>query len=645
MSDRSLRLLSIGLFVAVLGIPTTARAQYPLDVLHDFEGSFLSEGAEAPLILGRDGNLYGTTWDGGQQGQGTVFRMTRSGVITILHSFAGGVNGFRPAAALLEAADGNFYGTTTAEAGRGTVFAAIFRLSPAGEFSVLQYLNAPGAFSPLVQGPDGQLYGTASASVIGGTGLIFRLTVAGEFTVIHQFVVSSLSDGARPVGLTLGSDGNFYGTTISGGNPDANCAFSAVCGYGTVFRMTPSGILTTLHRFSAGGGGAYPQSLLTPGNDGNFYGTTTNGGAAGGGTIFRIAPAGTVTTLYAFPLNRFGSANPQTAPLASAADGSLYGVDANSDTVFRFSLQGAVTMLHTFHSPSEGARPLGVTQAADGLFYGATADGIGPAGSFGPGGVFAINPAGMTTMVYHFTSGVAGVVPSAPLVQASDGNFYGTTASGGPYNRGTIFRVTPAGQFSVIYNFTGGFDGGDARDLVQGRDGHLYGTTFFFGAFNEGVMFRVTLDGRFTVLHAFSHARDGGHPAGGLTLGTDGNFYGTIHPFSEPGNGTIYRATPSGDVTVLHVFTGGADGFVPDGHLIAASDGALYGIAAPIAFRITTAGVFQSLRRVDQPPSAARMLLAQGADGNLYGAPGCGGNFFRMSLSGDTLTELAETQT
>jgi uncharacterized repeat protein (TIGR03803 family) len=147
--------------------------------------------------------------------------------------------------------------------------------------------------------------------------------------------------------------------------------------------------------------------------------------------------------------------------------------------------------------------------------------------------------------VLHEFSQPDGQGATAPLVQARDGNFYSTTGNGGTYDNGTIFRVTPSGAFAVIYNFTGGLDGGrpGVNALVQGRDGQLYGTTSDFGAFGDGIMFRVTLDGSLTVLHSFNGILVGRHPRG-LILGTDGNFFGVTGPV-ETNAGAVFRATPT----------------------------------------------------------------------------------------------------
>ena len=347
------------------------------------------------------------------------------------------------------------------------------------------------------------------------------------------------------------------------------------------------------------------------------------------------------------PLHRFLPTR-QTS-LISGADGNLYGTTAYGEssalrTIFRMALDGTVQVLHRFDAPADGILPLGLVQASDGRFYGTTADG----GIRDFGTAFVMDLAGVTTVLHRFDGGTEGAIPEAPLIQANDGNFYGTTALGGAGNFGTIFRVTPSGRFTLLYTFAGGYDGGFPRAaLVQGRDGALYGTTSSRGAYNEGIMFRVTPEGSFSILHAFNSVLDGGRPIG-LTPGTDGNFYGATTFGGAAGHGIVFRATPAGAVTVLHAFTGVAEGRIGTA-LIQASDGNFYGISEDYpdssVFRISPSGSFTIVRRLPWLGYGAS-TLAQGADGNLYGATTCGfGKLFRMPLSGGDVTVLGDTGT
>ena len=354
------------------------------------------------------------------------------------------------------------------------------------------------------------------------------------------------ADGIEPHSLIQGRDGNFYGAAGGGGNVNLNSG----SGWGTVFRMTPTGILTNLHSFSLSDGGS--PNLIVQGSDGNFYGTTYQGtNATGGfGTVFRMSPTGSVTVLWAFgqhPDIDGGAANP-VAGLVQGSDGNFYGTTskggANTDgIVFRISPGGSLTNLHTFNGTDGADAQWGpLVQGGDGNFYGVTSAG----GSNNLGNVYRISSNGTFANLYSF-SGSDGRSPDGGLVQGTDGNFYGTASGGGPNGGGTLFRITPAGILTNLYSFTGGIDGGNPTSLVQGSDGNFYGTTFQGGDSTHcsggcGTIFRITPSGTFTGLYSFS-ATDGAKPVAGFVQGSDGNFYGTTgfvgYPFANAG--TIFK--------------------------------------------------------------------------------------------------------
>jgi uncharacterized repeat protein (TIGR03803 family) len=373
---------------------------------------------------------------------------------------------------------------------------------------------------------------------------------------------------------------------------------------------SPAQVLTTLHNFD-GADGIFPQGTLVQATDGNFYGTTFNGGASGNcnlgcGTVFKISRDGALTTLHSFDGN--GGANP-VAGLVQASDGNFYGTTeyggANDDprcnygdlfgcgTVFKVTPGGNVTTLYNFCSQpycSDGYGPLGVlVQARDGNFYGMTsAGGIGAERTHcgqGCGTVFKITPDGTLTTLHSFDFN-DGYAPFAGLVQASDGNLYGTTLGGGANAAGTVLKITPAGTLTTLHSFRGADGLEPWESLVQASDGNLYGTTVLGGSSGNcvdgcGTVFKITPDGVLTTLHSFDN-NDGTYAIGGLVQASDGNFYGTtfyggaIHT-CVGGCGTAFKITPGGMLTTLHTFINTTDGANPYGGLVQATDGNLYG--------------------------------------------------------------------
>jgi uncharacterized repeat protein (TIGR03803 family) len=275
---------------------------------------------------------------------------------------------------------------------------------------------------------------------------------AQTLTSLYQFG-GLPTDGSEPrAGLVQGTDGNFYGTTYVGGTNDE----------GTVFKITPQGTLTTLYQFFGGysSDGRYPWAGLIQGNDSYFYGTTITGGTNGYGTVFRISSAGTYTTLYHFG-GFYSDGQEPEAGLVPGRDGNFYGTTFGGGsnlegTVFEITSQGTLTTLYQFGSlPTDGHTPIGgLVQGSDGNFYGTTSGG---GTNSGVGTVFRISSAGTLTTLYQFGASDNGADSYAGLVQGSDGNFYGTTELGGTNNTygGTVFQLIvplnpPANQISAV---------------------------------------------------------------------------------------------------------------------------------------------------------------------------------------------------
>jgi uncharacterized repeat protein (TIGR03803 family) len=351
------------------------------------------------------------------------------------------------------------------------------------------------------------------------------------------------TDGSAPWGaLVRGLDGNFYGTTSGG-----------AIGSGSVFRLTPSGKLTTIYQFCAHpscADGSFPTAGLLLAKNGKFYGTTSFGGG-GGGTIFELTPGGSLTTIYNFPVQLW--TDPQEP----------YG---------------------------------GLIQGPNGNFYGTTRIG----GTYGQGTVFEVTPAGQLTILHSFCAAGPpcpdGQQPEAGLALGPNGNFYGTTIGGGAYGVGAIFEISPSGKLTTIYSFCSQSECNDGSypyaPLILGRDGNFYGTTY--GPGNAGTVFRITAQGVLTTLYFFCSeygCPDGSNLYGGIVQDSEGNLYGTTEGggvlFCPPGIGgcgTLFKLTPSAQLITLHTFcTAGypcVDGMGPVATLFQGTNGVLYGSTA-----------------------------------------------------------------
>jgi len=337
-------------------------------------------------------------------------------------------------------------------------------------------------FLALVQGSDGDFYGTARNGGANLLGTVFKVTSGGVLSTIHDF---DGSDGASPHGtLLLNTDGNFYGTTLGGGADQA----------GTVFKITPAGIVTTLYGF-AGPDGAGPQDGLVRGTDGNLYGTTNTGGKYGGGTVFKVSLAGALTTLHNFNPSSEG-AHP-LGGLMQATDGKFYGTTQyggafNDGTIFKITHAGKLTTLYTFSGP-DGADPFSVLlQASDGNLYGTTNIG----GAHNGGTVFKILPGGTLTTLYSFCAldqCTDGAYPIGALIQATDGSFYGTCANlnHGAKVHGTVFKLSPDGNLTTLHSFQVADGSAPHSALLQATSGVFYGNTYAGGSHNLGTVFSL----------------------------------------------------------------------------------------------------------------------------------------------------------
>jgi uncharacterized repeat protein (TIGR03803 family) len=407
-------MLALAAALVTVAIATPSAQAQTFTTLHSFEGA---DGASpyAGLVQAVNGSLYGTTGSGGANSGtpgGTIFKITPNGTLMTLYSFCAVLennvctDGSNPLVALVQATNGNFYGTTE------------------------------------------------TGGVQADNGTVFEITAADALTTLHSFA-GYPTDGAVPVApLVQATDGNFYGTA----------SFSGASGYGTVFKITPNETLTTLYNFCSQSGcpdGSIPSAGLVQGHDGDLYGTASFGGANGYGTVFKITLTGTLTTLHSFDLT--DGAYPASALVQATANGDFYGTTdgggANQDssceytycgTVFTITPNGTLTTLYNFCSQSgctDGDEPFGgLVEGTDGNFYGTALGG----GANGEGTAFRITPSSALTTLYNFCSQSGcsdGSQSRAPLVQDTDGTFYGTTSQGGsgqacPSGCGTVFSLS-----------------------------------------------------------------------------------------------------------------------------------------------------------------------------------------------------------
>jgi uncharacterized repeat protein (TIGR03803 family) len=663
---------------AVLSVISVTAPGISMSTLWSFAGSDSGEFLYSPLTEGTDGNFYGTTVEGGTDGDGTVFKITTNGVLTTLFSF--------------DDSDGAI------------------------------------AYGGLVLGNNGFFYGTTYEGGTYGDGTVFKITAYGRLNTLIEL---DGYNGMYPAaGMVQGSNGIFYGTTLEGG----------VYGYGTIYQ-TSALSLTTLVSFNYDDGG-YPSSVLVQGSDGSFYGTTEEGGATGWGTVFKMTPSGLFTVLYSFSGGNDGGS--PIPGLVQATDGNFYGTtyEEGADgygTVFEITSSGAFTTRYSFTGGSDGGNPWGgLLQAADGNLYGTTQSG----GTYGLGTVFQIAPTGRLATMVQF-DGYAGAEPAAALIQGTDGNLYGTTEEGGVNDIGAIYELSINGPLQITGQpadqsaYTGGnalftvatFGAApvfyqwqqDGINLTNG--GNISGATtatltISNVAENDAALYTVVVSNAvnsvtsdYAILEVIfsppgittqpasqtcvagttttftvaalgdqplsyqwqengTNLTDGGAISGSatstltisnLTLASAGAYSvivsNAVYMVSSANALlTVLPVTPPGaSMTSLYLFGGGADGAFPYAGLIQGEDGNLYGTASGggryycgAIFKMTLAGGLNTLYSfTDDYPAGATPYggLAQGTNGNFYGttleggADGCG-TTFRMTSNSFVVTSL-----
>ena len=385
----------------------------------------------------------------------------------------------------------------------------------------------------------GKSRSTVPLRVVPTTCILLLLLAAGSLALSAQTLITlhsfNKTDGSNPyAGLMQANNGNLYGTTSAGG---AN-------GDGTAFQITTSGTLTTIHNFNhfSPTDGAQPYAGLMQAKDGNLYGTTNRGGSHNVGVVYRISTSGTMKTLHDLDYDPDGAL--PYAALVQATNGALYGTAADggggAGTAFEVTAFGQYTAIYEFGA--DGGSPVaGLVQASNGNFYGVASF----YGQYECGTLFEITPSGRFTLLHTF-DGHDGCYPQATLVQGSDGNLYGVASAGGPsggYNAGTAFKVSQSGTFTLLHVFDDTDGSGPSGALIQASDGNFYGTTYGGGARSKGTIFQMTPDGTVTTLYSFcsvNNCADGANPVAGLVQGIDGEFYGTTYYGGGGNHGTVF---------------------------------------------------------------------------------------------------------
>jgi len=397
-----------GLWIAAVSAPSARAQSVKESVVYSFTGGANGAYPDWGVITDGAGDVYGTTGEGGDTsceapyGCGEVFKVTKTGVETVLYAFTGEADGRYPdGTPLVRDAAGNFYGTT-------------------------------------YEG------GNFSCGVGDGCGVVFKLDPSGNETVLYSFVGGN-SDGQYPLaGLTRDPEGNLYGTTIAGGGGHSG---SCSPGCGVIFKVDSTGKETVLYAFTGGADGGSPFAALIHDKQGNLYGTTLGGGASGDGAVFKLDSSGNESVLYSFQGGSDGES--PFSPLVEDAQGNLYGTTSGGGpssmgTVFKVDTSEHETVLYSFTGGTDGGYPLGgLVLDGKGNVYGATEHGGNAPGFSGAGVVFRVDTAGKETVLYTFTGGADGGNPAyGSLLLDPKGILGGTTSVGGAAGYGTVFKIT-----------------------------------------------------------------------------------------------------------------------------------------------------------------------------------------------------------
>lgn len=615
-------------------------------------GGFLPN---AGLIQTPDGNFYGTTYEGGTSGNGTVFMMNALGELTNVYSFGGVTDGAHPAAELLLASDGNLYGTTVD--GGACNDGTVFRLAPGNSLVTLASFDGFNGANPedaMVQGADGNLYGTTANGGAESNGVIFEITLNSPLEITGQPADESAFVGANAVFsvAVLGAPPLTFqwlknGENLSGATNRVLMVSNVTdsdAGVYAVMVSNASGAITSDNAILEVVTSP-PQIVLGP----------TNLTVATGDTAdFTVVAEGDVPLTYQWQSNGVSLSDGGSVSGTTTATLTLSGVDQLSSATYSVVVSNAiggataaaelvvypvsapgtqVRTLYSFTGGQDGNSPSALVAGPGNMLYGTTPSG----GTMGLGAIFQITTNGAFQTIASFDS-ANGANPRCAPVAAPDGTLCGTAENGGSNNFGVLYQLPPGGNLTALFYFTNAANSTPSNALIFANGGGLYGSSGNGDSSGDGNLFDFT-EGGMAALYSFSGALDGASPVGALWQGQDGYFYGMTAGGGAHGHGGIFKWDGFDSVTNIYYFSGGLDGYNPAGALFQPEDGYLYGVTKRnvisnltfygTIFKVSTNGTFSTLYALNPNVNGDGAYpfagLIEGLDGNLYGTTYLGG--------------------
>lgn len=547
--------------------------------LFRFDGEY----PKANLMQASNGKLYGLTSDCCVFGSYGVFFQYDPVTKTFdkVFDFNDTINGSSPDGGVIEAKDGKLYGMTS----KGGIYnwGVIFQYDPSAKIFKKLYdfddTNGSGPLGNLLQASDGKLYGVTNTGGANDYGVLFQFDLSTN-TYVRKFDFDWSTTGSNPLGnLTEAKNGKLYGLTSSGGKDNG----------GVLFEYDPSNSTCTKKvELNGDSDGGIPYGSLTEAPDGNLYGLTSSGGANNRGVLFQYSiSSNTYTVKLDFDGGARGS-NPQSS-LTLGANGKLYGTTeyggaSDEGVIFEYDpVTSAYIKKFEFNDDASisGKYPIAeLTKGSDGSFYGSTYIG----GIAGTGVVFKFDPSNSDyKKEFDFHTSASGAIPVASMIQATDKFLYGITLSGGIHTNGTIYQYDPlTNTYTKKFDFEKNTSGASPTgSLIQATDGKLYGTCLEGGTYNKGVLFQFDpLTNAYAVKVAFDGV-NGNSPYGELMQASDGKIYGMTHEGGTTDNGVLFQYDPvTSTYSKKYDFDDNGNGKYPEGGLIQADDGKLYGLAS-----------------------------------------------------------------